>query len=234
MEGYNLSDVADWEWKDFILARNGDTKSEYEDAILELIYSIADEKTSLSAIKKSIERVDGKQPENIKLEYPKFYMRYPYAKNINATNSKDAIPAPIEAPEIKMPAPEMATAGIRGAISDVSSRPKGSAAKVLEIARRFIEDPAYQSRVSIKVKEVVASALIVLSKTKQSAMEELLNQIDGKVAVTYKLLGDDVYLTDYGDVAPAGGYLDNEGIYIVESKNVTDAWAVKLGQGNGS
>lgn len=232
MEGYNLSDVADWEWRDFILARNGDTKSEYEDAILELIYSIADEKTSLSAIKKSIERVDGKQPENIKVEYPKFYMRYPYAKNVEKMIGSGVV-ADI-APEIKMPAPEMATAGIRGAIADVSSRPKGSAAKVLEIARRFIEDPAYQSRVSIKVKEVVASALIVLSKTKQQAMEELLNQIDGKVAVTYKLLGDDVYLTDYGDVAPAGGYLDKEGIYVVESKNVTDVWAAKLGQGNGS
>ena len=232
MEGYNLSDVADWEWKDFIIARNGDEKSEYEDAILELIYSIADEKTSLSAIKKSIERVDGKQPENIKVEYPKFYMRYPYAKNIDDIINTVVINN--VGPEIKMPAPEIATAGIRGAISDVSSRPKGSAAKVLEIARRFIEDPAYQSRVSIKVKEVVASALIVLSKTKQSAMEELLNQIDGKVAVTYKLLGDDVYLTDYGIEAPLGGFLDKDGIYVIESKNVTDTWAAKLGQGNGS
>ena len=233
MEGYNLSDVADWEWKDFIIARNGDTKSEYEDAILELIYSIADEKTSLSAIKKSIERVDGKQPENIKVEYPKFYMRYPYAKNIDKLIGKGTVASTV-APEVKMPAPEMATAGIRGAIADVSSRPKGSAAKVLEIARRFIEDPAYQSRVSIKVKEVVASALIVLSKTKQSAMEELLNQIDGKVAVTYKLLGDDVYLTDYGIEAPLGGFLDKDGIYVIESKNVTDTWAAKRGQGNGS
>jgi hypothetical protein len=231
---YNLSDIAEWEWKSFISARESDEKSEYEDSILELIYSIADEKTSLSAIRKAIERVDGKQPENINVQYPKFYMLYPYAKNVNAKNSKDAVVAPIEAPEIKMPAPEMATAGIRGAIAEVSARPKGAAAKVLEIARRFMEDPSYQTRAVIKVKEVIASALIILSKTKQSAMEELLNQIDGKVAVTYKLLGDDVYMTSYDTVAPAGGYLDGDGVYVLESKNITDTWALKLGQGNGS
>jgi hypothetical protein len=227
---YNLSEVADWEWREFIVARNGDEKSEYEDAILELIYSIADEKTSLSAIKKAIERVDGKQPENIKMEYPKFYMRYPYAKNIDKVIGTGKVG---DGPEIKLPAPEMATAGIRGAIADVSHRPKGTATKVLEIARRMMEDEMYPSRMSIKVKDVVASALIVLSKTKQQAMEELLNQIDGKVAVTYKLLGDDVYMTDYGDEAPAGGFLDKDGVYIVESQNVTDQWALKLGQGNG-
>lgn len=231
---YNLSDVADWEWKDFIIARNGEEKSEYEDAILELIYSIADEKTSLSAIRKAIERVDGKQPENVKVEYPKFYMRYPFAKNVNAAKGKNAVVASTAPPEILMPAPEMATAGIRGAIAEVSRRPKGAAAKVLEIARRFMEDQSYEARAVIKVKEVVASALIVLSKTKQQAMEELLNQIDGKVAVTYKLLGDDVYRTDYGDTAPAGGYIDKDGVYVVESKNVTDSWALKLGQGGGS
>ena len=91
----------------------------------------------------------------------------------------------------------------------------------------------YESKSIIRVKEVIASALIMLSKTKQSAMEELLNQIDGKVAVTYKLLGDDVYLTSYDTVAPAGGYLDTDGVYTVESENITDAWALKLGQGNG-
>lgn len=229
MEGYNLSDVADWEWKDFIIARNGDTKSEYEDAILELIYSIADEKTSLSAIKKAIERVDGKQAENIKVEYPKFYMRYPYANNIDKLIGEGTTASTVS-PEVKMPAPEMATAGIRGAIAEVSARPKGAAAKVLEIARRFMEDPSYETRAVIKVKQVVASALIVLSKTKQQAMEELLNQIDGKVAVTYKLLGDDVYLTDYGDVAPSGGFIDSDGVYVVQSNNITDQWALQLGK----
>jgi hypothetical protein len=227
---YNLSDVAEWHWRDFILARESHDKTEYEDAILELIYSIADEKTSLSAIRKAIERVDGKQPENINVQYPKFYMRYPYAKNINAANSKDAIVSPIEPPEIKMPAPEMATAGIRGAIAEMSSRPKGAAAKVLEIARRIIENPTDEIRVVIKVKEVIASALIILSKTKQSAMEELLNQIDGKVQVTYKLLGDDVYLTDYGYTAPAGGYIGSDGVYVVQSNNITDKWALQLGR----
>ena len=84
----------------------------------------------------------------------------------------------------------------------------------------------------MKVKHVIASALIMLSKTKQGAMEELLNQIDGKVATTYKLLGDDVYMNNYDTIAPAGGYLDTDGVYIIESKNITDSWALKLGQGS--
>lgn len=227
---YNLSDVAEWHWRDFILARENDNKTEYEDAILELIYSIADEKTSLSAIRKAIERVDGKQPENINVQYPKFYMRYPYAKNINAANNKSLAITPVEAPEIKAPAPEMATAGIRGAIAEMSSRPKGAAAKVIEIARRIIESPTTEVRIVVKVKEVIASALIILSKTKQSAMEELLNQIDGKTQVTYRLLGDDVYLTDYGSIAPSGGYIGSDGVYVVQSNNITDSWALQLGR----
>lgn len=226
--GYNLSDVAEWHWKDFIQARDGDEKTEYEDSILELIYSIANEKTSLSAIKKAIERVDGKQPENIKVEYPKFFLRYPMAKNVN-----DKLVITAEEVEAKMPAPEIATAGIRGAIAEMSSRPKGAAAKVLEVARRFMEDPLYETRAVIKVKEVVASALIMLSKTKQQAMEELLNQIDGKVAVTYKLLGDDIYRNCYDEEAPGGGFIASDGVYTIETKDLTNAWALKLGQGNG-
>jgi len=103
---------------------------------------------------------------------------------------------------------------------------------VLEIAGRFIIDPTYESKAAVKVKHVIASALIMLSKTKQGAMEELLNQIDGKVATTYKLLGDDVYMNNYDTIAPAGGYLDTDGVYIIESKNITDSWALKLGQGS--
>lgn len=232
--GYNLSDVAEWEWKDFVKEFLHGEKTEYEDSLLELVYSIADEKVSLVAIRRAIERVDGKQAENVKIEYPKFFVRYPNAKNINATNGKDAVLAPLEAPTVVMPAPEMATAGIRGAVAIMSARPKGAAAKVLEIANRFIEDEDYETRSVIKVKEVIASALIVLSKRKQGAMEELLNQIDGKVATTYKLLGDDVYFTRYDEVAPAGGYLDKDGVYIVETKNVTDSWALKLGKGDAS
>lgn len=231
---YNLSDVAEWHWRDFIQAREGNDKTEYEDSILELIYSIANEKTSLSAIRRAIERVDGKQPENIKREYPKFYLRYPNAKNLDVLAETQEGASEVKLPEVRVPAPEMATAGIRGAIAEMSSRPKGAAAKVLEVARRIMENPSYDTRAVIKVKEVVASALIMLSKTKQQAMEELLNQIDGKVAVTYKLLGDDFYINRYDEIAPPGGFIDKDGVYVIESKNLTDSWAAKLGQGSGS
>jgi hypothetical protein len=142
--------------------------------------------------------------------------------------------APMEAPAVVLPGPEMATAGIRGAIAAMSARPKGAAVKVLEIANRFIEDEDYETRAIIKVKDVIASALIVLSKKKQGAMEELLNQIDGKVATTYKLLGDDFYFTRYDEIAPAGGHLDKDGVYVVETQNVTNSWALKLGKGDAS
>lgn len=227
---YNLTEMSEWYWPDFIQSREDEEKTEYEDSLIKLVVSIVDEKVTVAAIKRAIERVDGKQAENINIEYPKFYVRYPNAKNVVNLVGKEVI----DMPAVTVPGPEMATAGIRGAIAEMSQRPKGAAAKVLEIARRYIDDPLYVSRASIKVKEVIASALIVLSKTKQGAMEELLNQIDGKVATTYKLLGDDVYFNRYDEEAPAGGIIGKDGVYMIETKNVTNSWALKLGKGDAS
>lgn len=227
-----LGDMAEWKWQDFCIAReNAHNYSEYEDTLFEIIMSITNPKTSLAAIRRAIDRVDGKQPENISVEYPKFFMRYPYAKNINAVTSNDAVVAPEVLPEVIVPAPEMATAGIRGAIRVVSSKPKGTAVEVLKLATDISNDPHGTFAYDPKVKGVIAAALIMLSKTKQGAMDELLDQIDGKVKTTYKLLGDDVYMTSYDDVAPAGGHLDADGVYVIESNNITDTWALKLGQG---
>lgn len=227
---YNLTEMSEWYWPDFIQVRENEDKTEYEDSLIELVLSIVDEKVTVAAIKRAIERVDGKQAENINIEYPKFYVRYPNAKNVVSLVGKEVI----DMPEVSLPGPEMATAGIRGAIAEMSGRPKGAAAKVLEIARRFIDDPMYVTRSQIKVKEVIASALIVLSKTKQGAMEELLNQIDGKVATTYKLLGDDVYFNRYDEEVPVGGIVGKDGVYMIETKNVTNSWALKLGKGDAS
>lgn len=225
--GATLGDMAEWKWQDYCIAKEqSDQYSEYEDTLFEIIWSITNPRTSLASIRRAIERVDGKQPENISVEYPKFFIRYPNAR------STKAIKAPTM-PEVVVPAPEMATAGIRGAIKVLSAKPKGTAVDVLKLARSIADDPHGEFAYDPKVKGVIASALIILSKTKQGAMDELLTQLDGKVAVTYKLLGDDVYLISYDTVAPEGGYLDADGVYIIESKNITDTWALKLGQGSG-
>lgn len=219
-----LTDMVDWLWVDYLREKDKDEYSEYEDTLFQIIWSITDPKTSLSSIRRAIDRVDGKQPDNVRVEYPKFYMQYP-----NVKDTARLIGGPVDdTPAIIAPAPEMATAGIRGAIRQVSSQPRGTALRVLELAKRMIEDPDASYSAQLKVKEVIAAALIVLSKTKQSAMDELLDQIDGKVAVTYKLLGDDVYMISYSDTAPAGGQLDEDGVYFIESQNVTDSWAARL------
>jgi len=232
--GATLGDMAEWRWQDFCIAlEESHDYTEYEDTLFEIIRSITNPKTSLASIRRAIDRVDGKQPDNIKVEYPKFFMQYPNAKNINATKGKNAIAASTAPPEVKVPAPEMATAGIRGAIRVISSKPKGTALEMLTFAKQIMDEPRGVYGYDLKVKGVIAAALIVLSKTKQGAMDELLDQLDGKVSVTYKLLGDDVYMTNYDEVAPAGGYLDADGVYTVESSNITDTWALKLGQGDG-
>lgn len=225
-----LADMAEWLWVEYLREKEADGYSEYEDTLFQIIWSITNPKTSLASIRRAIERVDGKQPENIEFEYPKFYLFYPNATSVAGGEPENKLPSPKV--EVEMPAPEMPTAGIRGAIKHLASQPKGTALRMLELAKRMMDEPYAEYKAPLKVKEVIAAALIVLSKTKQLAMDELLNQIDGKVAVTFKLLGDDVYITRYETIAPAGAVKNSDGVYQIEADNVTNAWVARLAAEN--
>ena len=54
------------------------------------------------------------------------------------------------------------------------------------------------------------------------------NQLDGKVAEVYHLLGDDVITTSYALEAPAGATLGENGVYRIENKSMGALWIPRL------
>ena len=70
------------------------------------------------------------------------------------------------------------------------------------------------------MKSAIVAGLVKLAHNgKMSAIDEILNQLDGKVAEVYHLLGDDVVTTSYAQKPPAGAVKGENGVYRIENKS---------------
>jgi hypothetical protein len=63
------------------------------------------------------------------------------------------------------------------------------------------------------------------------ALGEVFDSIDGKLAETFQVLGEDLYITNYGFMAPDNAYVNEDGVMQVEAMKSQDMWAQKLGKG---
>lgn len=82
------------------------------------------------------------------------------------------------------------------------------------------------------VKSVIVAGLMQLvHKGRISAVFEVFDQIDGKVADKYKLLGD-TKVYRYDAIAPAGAVKNEDGIYQLADDNMTAVWGARLEQLN--
>jgi hypothetical protein len=64
-----------------------------------------------------------------------------------------------------------------------------------------------------------------------SAVFEVFDQIDGKVADKIKILGNDVFITRFDQIAPAGAEKNDDGVYQLAADDMTNIWATRLEQG---
>ena len=81
------------------------------------------------------------------------------------------------------------------------------------------------------VKSAIVAGLVKLAHNgKMSAIDEILNQLDGKVAEVYHLLGDDdVVTTSYALEAPAGAVKGEMAcMYRIENKSMGALWIPRL------
>jgi hypothetical protein len=68
---------------------------------------------------------------------------------------------------------------------------------------------------------------------RMGAVFEVFDQLDGKVADKYKILGGDVHFKNYATIAPAGAVRNEDGIYQVYSDKITNSWVARLEQTRG-
>lgn len=227
MLSYFLREVLNWRYSEFLANSQKPDYSASQQAIFQLIQAIT--RGKLAAIKEAISRIDGNVETPIEIEYPKFYMLYPNAESVEEGAIEDSLPAVIEKPDPI----NLELAGIRDVIREMGELPQGVVDMLL---KREMEIPGEITIGAVQepdplIKTLVSAHLFrLISNGSYKAITELLNQIEGKVAEKIRLLGDNVYMTSFDKIAPAGAKKNENGIYQVENKKITLLWSNSLGK----
>lgn len=250
--GNFLKEVINWNWKEFCDAEIDQKYSGLEATVLALVRTASDGK--LGAIKLAIDRIDGKIETPIKIEFPKVWMLYPEATTVALPQGD----APVETAELASLPDVPKTDGVED-IEPVEDEDTPQSAAVMSLRetlnkladsprvvtqlilarKQEVESPDFTGKdvdedVAKKiplVKSVIAANLLHLAIDKNNfeAITEVFEQIDGKLVETIKILGDDIFISQYGIEAPAGSVKNKDGVYMIEAKQSTQTWAEKLG-----
>lgn len=229
-------EMLEWKWSDFVKVERDELASNFEAVLVSIIRACS--KGDLRSIKTSLDRMDGKIAEEIQVEYPKFYLLYPNATEVaddpsSGAGSKKALPS---APDEVSPPPadgepeELPTGSVRAVLERMLDAPKTIVPAILLAAETVDSGSTAKGNPSVK-SVVVAGLMNLVHKGRMSAVFEVFNQIDGKVADKVKLLGEDVYMYRYDTVAPAGAVKNSDGVYQLAADNITDSWVLRLSKG---
>lgn len=236
-----FKEVIELRWSQFV---KKEADSESYTSAQAVVFAIvrACAKGKLPAIKESLNRIDGKLQETIEVEYPKFYIQYPYAK-VLASGSKDQIK--LEGGELSIPATDAApdpeapliTGSLRDTLNRMSDAPKGLVTRILAAAEEVDLKEGYASDHEPLndplVKSVIVAGLLKMAHNGSlSAIFEVFDNLDGKLVDKIKVLGDDVYLTSYDTIAPHGAEKNKDGVYQIEADNTSSKWAISLERNN--
>lgn len=209
-------------WGDFVLLER-DKSASVDDGVLCSLVRICADTDDIAAIKLAFDRVDGLQATPIEIKVPKFYIRYPKAKEIEP--GMKAIEAAQGAKKDKASDYDPATAKLRETLQEMRSMPQ-DVIRVVRGYKKRIDDGKEAKHDPMVKSVIVANLLRNVKRGRYRAIELVFDQIDGKLTKTIQLLGgDDVYVDDYNTlVAPAHATLDDKGCYIAENKQMTTAW----------
>jgi hypothetical protein len=140
----------------------------------------------------------------------------------------ELVGSPADVEEQEAAEEELPTGSLRAVLEKMMNSPKSIVTDLLAAADRV--DAGDLSGGNPMVKSVIVAGLMKLVHDgRMSAVFEVFNQIDGKVADKLKVLGD-TYVTRFDTIAPIGAVKNEKGIYQVESKQMTDAWGARLAQ----
>jgi hypothetical protein len=249
-----LKEVSNWQWDDFVKAEKDNSYTSNQAIIFGLIRSCAMQ--DLRAIKIAINRLDGKLKTPLKIEMPKIYYLYPNAEGatppdaglakitddphtvneVKAIVAGELIPkreAPEPEPEAK-PDEDLPSMTFRETLSAMADYPRELPEAIIEFSQlteQWIRHPDNNDPPDEipKVKSVVAANLLILAQKRNiDALSEVFDQIDGKLAEVLQIIGEDIYITDYGTTAPPGAELNKDGIWQIEAEKAQDLWAAKL------
>ena len=246
--GSFLAEVIHWNWLEFCRAEGDHKYTGYQAAVFSLVRTCSEGK--LGAIKAAIDRVDGKLVTPVNVEYPKVWFVFPLAKRVAelptgeeepmALPSAETLPAVTEEPEPEKRGPEeAATLTLRQMVNKMADQTSALVPLILKVKRdveaKFraneeISDSEMADRKIPLVKSVIAANLLNLAIEKNNfeAITEVFDQIDGKLVETIKVLGGDIFLTNYAEEAPYGSIKNKDGVYMLAAKDAEKSWKAKL------
>jgi hypothetical protein len=243
--------VIELRWSEFILFESDMNGSNFDGAIAALVRACR--KGNLRAIQTALDRLDGKVAMEIEVEYPKFYTLYPNATKtaddpsiieIDGGRLAEVEPIPDNPHELMLvdgphdkdvvqdPEEELPTGSLRKVLEKMIHSSKKVTTAILESADSLesgdvpLMDPHVKS-------VIVAGLMKLVHDGRMGAVFEVFDQLDGKVADKYKILGGDVHFKNYATIAPAGAVRNEDGIYQVYSDKITNSWVARLEQTRG-
>lgn len=208
------------DWSQFLTVEGGKS-TDIDNGILCALVRLCTDTDDIAASKMAFDRIDGMLETPVKIDVPKFYIRFVNAKKVEAGESKQvASGKPKDEAEY-----DIATAKLRDTLKEMRKMPQ-DITKVVLGYKKAIEQGDIVDH-DPKVKSVmVANLLRNVRKGKFKAIDLVFDQIDGKLTRTISLLGGhDVYIDDYNTlIAPVGAFKDDNGYYVAEDTRMTNAW----------
>lgn len=241
--GVFLREVSNWTWEDFVRAEHDPKYTSNNAMIFALVRACAMQK--MEAIKMALNRIDGKLKTPIKIEAPKIFYLFPNAKpptvfaavtdDPNTTNEiKPVVGELIAAPEEPtLEENDLPSLSLRQTLTKLSDLPREFPEAIVAYAlqvEQWVKNGGDLPDENPMVKSVVASHLLILAASRDmTALNEVFDQIDGKLAETIQIVGEDLYITSYANVAPEGAYINKDGTLEIEAVQAQLMWAQKLG-----
>lgn len=237
-----FADVVELDWMEYMTMETSPDVTSRQAVLFAIVRACVN--GNLSAIQTSLDRLDGPVARNIEVIPPKFYTIYPYATTVKeavplideenstttlASSTKDiddVVDGEIEVIEPEK-VEELPTGKLRPVLERMMDAPQHTPESILRAVEACDNyDPTLGKP---KVKSAMVAGLMKLAhEGKMAAINEVLEQIDGKVAEVFRLLGDDVIVTSYAIEAPYGATKNSNGVYMLENKQLADLWIPRL------
>lgn len=241
-------DIIELRWEDFVAMEQDGSLSNFDSVVAAVVRACV--KGNLRAIQTALDRLDGKIAMEVEVEYPKFYIIYPNATtsvddpniiDVDETELRgrraeliimDELPGgAADLDELEAETEELPTGSLRAVLEKMLNSPKTIVGEILATAQG-IDDGMLSHGPHVK-SVIVAGLMNLVHAGRVNAVFEVFDQIDGKVAEKVKLLGSDMKIVRYDEIAPAGAVKNADGVYQIEANNTTDTWAARLGSGKG-
>lgn len=225
-----FKDMIELRWSEFAQMEHDMDYTSSQAVIFAIIRAC--QRGKLPAIKESLNRIDGKMAVEVEVEYPKFFFLFPNAATVAALPPGAAGPAATTSPALTEPEEPPATHSLRDTLKRMGEEKRSLVEIILNAAEEIDTIVSYKGDLPESdplVKSVMVAGLLKMAhKGSLGAIFEVLDQIDGKVADKIKVLGEDVYLNRYDEIAPYGAVKNEDGIYQLEAANTTNSWAAAL------